>query len=938
MLEERWRITLCGGLTARQGVQVITRFRTQKTGLLLAYLALHGECAHGREELAERFWPESDRPLHSLRLALASLRRQLEPPGVGQGQVLIADRSHVRLAVSAVQTDVADFHAAVAEASRLDETGQKTRLLREGVEAISGELLPGSYLEWVLQARELFAEQFQGVLKELVGLLAVQEEWEQALLYALRWVHLNSLEEEAHFAVMQLLTLLKRPADVLQQFQRLRTLLWEEMRLAPSPHVCDVAAAAGTLPGSFEPAAEAVPIRTPSHAKSGVAPPGVKSGKAPASAPVTAASSIPIPALSSVRLPLPLTPFFGREKELLQLGSLLASPVLVEADSAHWQPTPRTWKPRIVTLLGTGGSGKTRLAIEVARACAASGDLAVCFAALADADTLERMMQLIAEAVCPNASADLAPHDVILSALGGVSALLILDNMEQMAEAGAGVVSTLLQRLPDLTLLVTSRVRLNLDGEREFALLPLPTPEQVDTPECLLEFASVQLFVDRAQAACADFQLTVRNAVSVVALCRRLEGLPLALELAASWAQTLSPGQMLARLDRRFELLRARRKGMATRHQALDVCIEWSFRLLRPEVQGFFCRMCLLRGVWTLETAEMMTADGEALDKLQRLREASFLLVREVACAEGTVLRFHMLESLREFGLEQLAPSEFDTGYERLTRYLLDLPHPDPFGSVDAENVRAAIQWCQTSEVGQALELSLLNALMHFWCNRGGWTEGRSWMQEALARHAQGTTLVQRKAWNTLGVLNATLGDNAQARICFDRVLADSEQTGDAATAVRALNNLAIIASREGGYVDACALLEQSLRFAEKLEDARLVTMLTHNVGSAHLNLGHDEEAREYFEQSLRQSKELGLPGGVALCLSSLAGVARKAKDLLTARRMYEESLEIFRGNGEQPRVAEILGHLAELLEAQGDSAQAHALIDESALLRQRLE
>jgi len=904
----------------------------------LAYLALYGERAHGREELAERFWPESEQPLHSLRLALASLRQQVEPPGVEKGQVLVADRSHVRLASSAVRTDVADFHAAVAGAARVGDAGEKTRLLRQGVEAISGELLPGSYEEWVLQARELLGEHVRGALKELVGLLAAQKEWERALLFALRWVQSNSLDEEAHFAVMQILLALKRPGDVLQQFQRLRTLLWEELRLAPSPHVCDLAATVGTLPGPLESVVEAVLIRVPPRAKDRAAPPGAALRRASAPASAKMGFPIPISPLSSVRLPLPLTPFFGREKELLQLCSLLAPPVGKETDCGRRLPTPRDWKPRIVTLLGTGGAGKTRLAIEAARTCAVEGERTVCFVALADADTPERLTQLIAEAVCPEASADLGPYEVIVTALDGVSALLILDNMEQIAEAGADVVSVLLQRLPDLTLLVTSRVRLDLDGEREFALLPLPTPERAETPEGLLEFASVQLFVDRAQAVRADFQLTVRNAVSVAALCRRLEGLPLALELAASWAQTLAPAQMLTRLDRRFELLRARRKGMAARHQALDVCIEWSFRLLLPEVQAFFCRICLLRGAWSPETAETITGDRDALDRLQRLRDASFLLAREASSAEGTVLRFHMLESLREFGLKQLADREIDAGYERLTHYLLDLPHPDPFGSVDAENVRAAVQWCRTSEVGQALELSLLNALMHFWCNRGGWTEGRSWIQGALERHTEETTPVQRRAWNTLGVLNATLGENVQARICFDRALADSEQTGDSATAVRALNNLAIVASREGDYGVACALLEDSLRFAERLEDAHLISMLTHNVGSAHLDLGHEEEARGYFEQSLRQSQELGLPGGVALCLSSLAELAHKAGDLLTARRLYEESLEIFRSTGEQPRVAEILGHLAELLESQGNSAQARVLTNESAVLRQRLE
>ena len=287
--------------------------------------------------------------------------------------------------------------------------------------------------------------------------------------------------------------------------------------------------------------------------------------------------------------------------------------------------------------------------------------------------------------------------------------------MEQLGEAGAEVAHTLLEALPDLTLLVTSRSRLHLDGERELALLPLQTPEHADTPECLLEFASVQLFVDRAQAACADFQLTARNAASVAALCRRLEGLPLALELAASWAQTLSPAQMLARLNRRFELLRARRKGMAARHQALETCIEWSFRLLRADVQPFFCRLCLLRGEWTLEMAEILTQDRQALDKLQQLREASFLSAREAPDATGTTRHFRILESLREFGMERLSPEEIDAWQARLAHTLIELPHPNPLSRIDAENLRVLVQWCRTSAAEPGLELELLNALKPFW-------------------------------------------------------------------------------------------------------------------------------------------------------------------------------------------------------------------------------
>ncbi len=718
MLEEPWYITLCGSLIARQGARVISRFRTQKTGLLLAYLALNPEHKYGREELAELFWYESDSPLSNLRMALPSLRQQLEPPGVGRGTVLVASRTHVGLVPGAVRTDVADFRAMLLEARRQHEPGIKTQFLRQGVEAISGELLPGSYMDWALQARELLTEELRSALKELVALLSA-EAAEQALPFAMRLVHLDALNEDANLSLMRLLVALKRPADARRQFERLTLLLRQELAAAPSAESRDLAAA---LFASAE--------RGGSIASTDVSSPTALSDAEAMVAPSVEPSSVSLsfPPLSPrFPLPLPLTPFFGREKEVEQLHALLlpALPPAMRSDSLL--PSPDSYAPRLLTVTGTGGSGKTRLVLEVARAIAAAKERSVCFAALADADTPEHMTQLIADAVHANPPAGVAPLDMIVSTLAGDSGLLILDNMEQLGEAGAREIENLLRRLPEWTVLVTSRQRLNLHGEREFPLLPLWTPDREDTPECLLEFASVRLFVDRAKAVRIDFQLTPRNAASVGALCRCLEGLPLALELAASWAQTLSPAQMLARLDKRFALLRTRQQGIAPRHQALEVCIAWSFRLLGAEVQAFFCRLCLLRGEWTLETAEIVAGEGQALERLQRLREASFLLAREAPSADGTALRFRMLESLREFGLERLNENDRDAGYERLVRDLIALPLPDPFVTIDAENIRAAVHWCRESRAGYALELPLLNALLNYWRYHGG-VARRMWL------------------------------------------------------------------------------------------------------------------------------------------------------------------------------------------------------------------
>ncbi len=377
---------------------------------------------------------------------------------------------------------------------------------------------------------------------------------------------------------------------------------------------------------------------------------------------------------------------------------------------------------------------------------------------------------------------------------------------------------------------------------------------------------------------------------------------------------------------------------MAVRHHALETCIEWSFRLLRADVKPFFCRLCLLRGEWTLEMAEILTQDSHALDKLQQLRETSFLSAREDSDPAGTIWYFRILESLREFGMERLSPEEIDMWQACLAHALIELPHPNPLSGIDAENLRVLVQWCRTSAAEASLELKLLNALRYLWLSRGGWIEGRYWLQDALRRHAGEETRAYRAAWNMLGSLHWLLRETAEAKRCFNEALAVSEQAGDDALAARALNNLAMTATQEGDLALACALGEQSLRFAQRLEDERLVAALLNNVGSAYLSLGQYETARSYLEQSLHKNREQGVPGMVAMSLVNLGEIAHHLGDRATARLRYEEGLEMLRAVEDQVNVVETLLSLAQVLEEQGEGAQARLLREESAALRLRME
>jgi predicted ATPase len=388
------------------------------------------------------------------------------------------------------------------------------------------------------------------------------------------------------------------------------------------------------------------------------------------------------------QLPVQFTRFFGREDELTRLEEILLEE-----------------KPHLLTLTGPGGSGKTRLALEAARQLIEPFGGAVWFVPLQDLTDPGLLPGAIAASLRLPRLPQVEPLEQVVEVLSRQPSLLVLDNFEHLLGSGLMVndsmvygstinhqpsaislVRTLLERVPSLTLLITSRQVLNLTGEREFYVSPLPTPGGEDTPEWLLRCPSVQLFVDRAQKVRPDFQVTPANAPAVSELCYRLEGIPLALELAAARVQVLTPVQMLAQLEHRFDFLVSRKRDEARRHQTLRAAMDWSYQLLSPELQRFFARLSVFRGGWTLEAAAAVASDewqvtsdespitshqspviSNALDTLAQLQECSLVQAEEA----GAEMRFRMLETLREYAGEQLASEEQAALRERHADYFL---------------------------------------------------------------------------------------------------------------------------------------------------------------------------------------------------------------------------------------------------------------------------
>jgi predicted ATPase/DNA-binding SARP family transcriptional activator len=862
------RVQLLGGLRVTLPGSDVTPAFPRKIGALLAYLACFPHRSHSRDALIELLWPEVDLESGraSLRNALPLLRRQLEPPGVTPGSLLIVDRRTVRLDPQQITTDVEEFERDLQAAARGTSPSEQAVLLDRAILRYGGELLPGYYEPWVLTERERLAAAYVAALRRLAAARVQQGDFEGAIDAARRAVQADPLEEEAHYDLIQHYAAAGQGAAARRHYKELERLLKAELEIAPSRSLQELLEA-GERMRQISPAA---PAGSPS----------------PRRAP-------PSPRLSVPPLPVPLTPFFGREEEIAQVCSLLAS-------------------SRLVTLTGLGGAGKTRLALEVARHVQEEESewAGVAFVPLADLSDPRLILQTLRGALNLPPAGATNPLEQIATCLAGQRFLLVLDNFEQLVVEGAGTVERLLTRAPDLTCLVTSRRPLGLSEEAVYLVPPLPTPAAAVLPERLLEFAGVRLFLNRAQAARPDFQVTEANAEAVSRLCQALEGIPLALELAAARAPVLTPAQMLAHLTDRFSFLVARHRDVAERHRTLRAALECSYQSLPDSQQRLLARLSVFRGGWSVEAAVVVGA-GEPLillDQLMDLRAASLLTTEEA----GEEMRFRMLDTVREYAAERLMEGgEATTVCERHRDWYLGLAEQarrELDGSAQAawlnrldtehDNLRAALACCFAEESAVEKGLRLTRALAQFWQLRGYLGEGRAYLAAALGRE---------------GAVPPTR----------ERALA--------------LNAAAVLAWMQGDYEAATALFEESLAIERRMQDRLEIAWSLHQLGHVASDQGDFERARTLYDESLAIFRELDDPSGISTSLSDQANVALKRGDQEAARSLYEESLAIAQASGNRVSIAVALNNLGKIARDQGDTGAARAMHRKSLTIRLEL-
>jgi predicted ATPase/DNA-binding SARP family transcriptional activator len=914
-----WRIEMLGGLRAVHPDRIVTRFRTRKAGGLLGYLAFYPHRAHSRDELIEIFWPEVelDSARDRLRVALSSLRRQLEPPDVPPGGVIRSDRLSVRLNPAACVTDVAEFEAALRSADRSTGSTERVEWLARGVALYQGALLPDCPEMWVLTERQRLAGLFFAAIAHLVRHLEEAGELRQALDYAGRAACADPLREEAQGEFIRLLARAGQPTAALEQYRHLEQRLQQELNERPSEATRRLVAAIEKQTASA------------SALVSPLDPRSLPAGRASSSGPPRNESSLPgSPSAGSHPPPPQATRFFGRELELARLRQLLLSP-----------------ETRLVTVTGPGGSGKTRLVIEMVEELLETRQQAVWWVALAGMEDARSIADAVRDAMRLLHSLEAPALEAIVSALTEVSrsGLLVLDNFEHLIDSGGALrVHELLERVPTLQCLVTSRQLLNLGEEREFPLSPLPVPTGQISPAELCQNESVKLFVDRAQAVRPAFQVTSRNAPAVAELCRRLDGIPLAIELAAAYTRLLAPEQMVRLLARRFDFLTSRRRDLPSRHRTLRAAIDGSYQLLPADLQRFFARLSVFRGGWSLEAAAAVAGAGppqgeigETLNALAELRDRSLI---QTAAGEAE-LRYQVLETLREHGAEQLSVSERSHVAERHARYFMALaeeaePHlgltPERDQWLDRleqehDNLRAAISWC--AEAGDAeVGLRLAGALRHFWWWLGYLHEGREHLKRLLALPgATAPTAARAKAVLAAGQLAATQSDADTAEGLLGESVAIHRELGDRRRVAVALGGLASLVYGRGDYPAARARYEETLAIFRDLGDRGEISGTLNNLAvitSAH---GDFAAAWRFYEESAVLHREIGNPEPVWVG----ALIAFRQDDLTTARTLLERCLTSYRERSVRESFGQPLHLLALVSLAQGEPAAARALLEE---------
>ncbi|MEO5881410.1 MAG: tetratricopeptide repeat protein [Caldimonas sp.] len=643
---------------------------------------------------------------------------------------------------------------------------------------------------------------------------------------------------------------------------------------------------------------------------------------------------LPVAAVPN-NLPQQLASFVGRAKELDEIRRRLES-------------------VRLLTLTGSGGCGKTRLALQCAAESLGFHPDGVWLVELAALSNPDLVPQTVATALGLKEQPGKSLTRTVTDRLGPKQVLLVLDNAEHLLDATAQLAEAVLISCPKATLLVSSREALGIAGEAVYRVpsLSLPDPHREPTPESLEGCEAVLLFIVRVRAHTPRFVLSRANAPAVASICQRLDGIPLAIELAGARVRSMAVEEVNQRLDQRFRLLTGGLRTALPRQQTLRSLIDWSYDLLHSNEQALFRRLAVFSGGWTLGEAETVCVDdgddGTAVpDLLGSLVDKSLVVAEDC----GGAMRFRTLETVRQYARDRLLESgEVEVWRNRHLSCFVALAEeagPQLHGpqqqswidrlETEHDNMRAALEWCSRIDSLAESGLRLAGALWPFWSVHGYLAEGSGWLSRVLAGAPDLRSDWHASALSGAGELARIQGDHAAARSLQERSLAIRRELGNRRGVSQSLTHLGTLAMRQADYTAARALIEEGLAIQRELGDRAGLASSLGNLGLLASDLGDFARARVLQEECLAIKREVGDQRGVAIAWFNLGNVAAEQGDHPAARKVFGESLAEFRSIGDTRAEAQVLNNLALLASDQGDHRAAASLFKQGLVIQHQL-